>query len=193
MNQDERIFSIGIQNIDLAEFSQKGRVLDIGGGGEGIIGQLLGEKVIAIDPRSDELEEAEEGPLKIIMDAKELKFLNKTFDGITSFFTFMYIEKQYHQKIFEEIYRVLKDDGDFVVWDVTIPQYPGGIRDIFVVPLEIKLKDKKVTTAYGVLWDQAEQDMDYYIKLGEKIGFEVIAEEDMNQIYCIKFKKKASV
>ena len=113
MNQDERMFSIGVQNINLKEFSQKGRVLDIGGGGEGIIGQLLGEKVIAIDPRSDELEEAPEGPLKIIMDARELKFLNKTFDGITSFFTLMYIEKQHHNKVFEEIHRVLKNEGEF--------------------------------------------------------------------------------
>lgn len=193
MDQGERMFSIGVQSINLSEFSLKGRVLDIGGGGEGIIGQLLGEKVIAIDPRSDELEEAAEGPLKIIMDAGDLKFLNKSFDGITSFFTLMYIKKQYHQKVFEEIHRVLKDEGDFVIWDVTIPQYPGGNKDIFMVPLEIKLKDKKVTTAYGILWNRAEQDMNYYIKLGEKVGFEVITEEEMNQIYCIKLKKKASV
>ncbi|SDY53410.1 Methyltransferase domain-containing protein [Proteiniborus ethanoligenes] len=193
MNQDERMFSIGVQNINLKEFSQKGRVLDIGGGGEGIIGQLLGEKVIAIDPRSDELEEAAEGPLKIIMDARELKFLNKTFDGVTSFFTLMYIEKQYHQKVFEEIYRVLKDEGEFVIWDATISQFPGGIKDIILVPLEIELKDKKITTTYGVLWNKAQQDMKYYIKLGEKIGFEVITKEEMNQTYYIRFKKKVSI
>lgn len=192
-NQDERMFSIGVQSINLTEFSQKGRVLDIGGGGEGIIGQLLGEKVIAIDPRSDELEEAAEGPLKIIMDARELKFLNKTFDGITSFSTLMYIEKQYHQKVFEEVYRVLKDEGEFIIWDVIIPQFPGGIKDIFLVPLEIKLKNKKITTTYSVLWNQAEQDMQYYIKLGEKVGFEIITKEEINQIYYIRFKKKVSI
>lgn len=91
MNQDERMFSIDVQSLNLIEFRQEGRVLDIGGGGEGIIGQVLGERVIAIDNRSDELEEAPEGSLKIIMDARELKFLNKTFDGITSFSTLMYI------------------------------------------------------------------------------------------------------
>lgn len=192
MNQDDRMFSIGVQNVDLKGFSQNGRVLDIGGGGEGIIGQLLGEKVIAIDPRCDELEEAAEGPLKIIMDARELKFLNNTFDGITSFFTLMYIEKQYHQNVFEEIYRVLKEEGEFVIWDVTIPQYSGGVEDIFVVPLEIKLKEKIVTTAYGVLWDKAEQDKNYFINVAEKVGFEVVAEENMNQIYYIKFRKNVS-
>lgn len=193
MNQDERMFSIDIQNINLTDFTHKGRVLDIGGGGEGIIGQVLGESVVSIDPRRDELEEASEGPLKIIMDARELQFLNHTFEGVTSFFTLMYIDKEYHQKVFEEIYRVLKNDGEFTIWDVRIPKYTGGIRDIFLVPLKIKLKHKNIRTTYGVLWKQAEQDMEYYIKLGAKIGFKVITKQEMNQIYCVKFKKKVSI
>lgn len=79
--------------------------------------------------------------------------------------------------MFEEIHRVLKDEGEFIIWDVTVPQFPGGIKDIFLVPLEIKLKDKKVTTIYGVMWNKAEQDVKYYIELGEKVGFEVITKE----------------
>lgn len=193
MNQEERMFAIDVQSLNLTDFRQGGRVLDIGGGGEGIIGQVLGQRVMAIDNRSDELEEAPEGPLKIIMDARELKFLNKTFDGITSFFTLMYMEKQDHHKVFEEVYRVLKDEGEFVIWDVTIPQYSGGIKDIFLVPLEIKLKDKKVKTTYGIMWNKAEQDVRYYIELGEKVGFEVITKEESNKIYCIKFKKKVNI
>ena len=49
-----------------------GEILDIGGGGEGIIGQLKGDLVIAIDPNSRELEEAPEGGFKIEMNAKDL-------------------------------------------------------------------------------------------------------------------------
>jgi len=45
--------------------------LDIGGGGEGVIGQMKGKQVIAIDPNRRELEEAADGPLKIVMDARE--------------------------------------------------------------------------------------------------------------------------
>lgn len=189
MNQNKRMHSINIQNIDLTRFSQEGRVLDIGGGGEGVIGQLLGEKVVAIDYRKDELEEAGEGPLKIIMDARELKFLDKTFDGITSFFTLMYIKKEEHKKVFKEIHRVLKDGGIFTIWDVNIPKYTGGIKDIFLVPLEVNLKDKKIKTTYGISWDQAEQNMEYYIRLGEIVGLEVINAKEMDQIYSITFKK----
>ena len=39
MSQNERIHSIDTQYIDLTEFTQEGRLLDIGGGGEGVIGQ----------------------------------------------------------------------------------------------------------------------------------------------------------
>lgn len=38
------------------------RILDIGGGGEGIIGMRYSNRVISIDTRKDELEEAPTGP-----------------------------------------------------------------------------------------------------------------------------------
>ncbi len=186
---DDRMYTIDVQGIDMSGLRLDGRILDIGGGGEGIVGQVLGEKVISIDSRSDELKEAADGPLKIMMDACDLKFLDNTFDAATSFFTLMYIEKHYHQKVFEEIYRVLKEEGTFIIWDVVISKYQNEDKDIFVVPLDIKLKDKNVTTAYGVMWNQAEQDMHYYMKLGREAGFEVIESKDNNRVYTIKFKK----
>ena len=44
-----------IINID---YDLKGSILDIGGGGEAIIGQMYGDRVTAIDNRQEELEEA---------------------------------------------------------------------------------------------------------------------------------------
>lgn len=35
-----------------------GSILDIGGGGEGVIGQLYGQQVVAIDKLQEELDEA---------------------------------------------------------------------------------------------------------------------------------------
>jgi hypothetical protein len=63
-----------------------GFILDIGGGGEGVIGQLKGKDVVAIDFKEEELLEAADGPLKIIMDAKDLKFLDESFPTVTAFF-----------------------------------------------------------------------------------------------------------
>ena len=81
----------------LDHLDHKGMILDIGGGGEGVIGKLMGEKVIAIDFKKEELLEAAEGPLKIIMDARELKFLNESFQTVTAFFSFMYFKGKSEQ------------------------------------------------------------------------------------------------
>ena len=52
----------------------QGKILDIGGGGEGIIGRLYGPQVIAIDYRQDELDEAPASCEKRLMDATALDF-----------------------------------------------------------------------------------------------------------------------
>ena len=70
----------------LDHIDRDGFILDIGGGGEGVIGKLMGEKVIAIDFKKEELLEAAEGPLNIIMDARELKFLDESLQTVTAFF-----------------------------------------------------------------------------------------------------------
>lgn len=123
------------------------------------------------------------------MDAKELSFLENSFDAVTSFFTLMYINKIYHEKVLNEIYRVLKKDGEFILWDAVIPQNDGDIKDIFVVELEIKTPIKQIKTGYGVSKKDKEQDMEYFIKLGEQIGFKVIKREKEDQIFKIIFRK----
>lgn len=54
-----------IINID---YDLKGSILDIGGGGEAIIGQMYGDKVTAIDNRQEELDEAPNCCTKLLMD-----------------------------------------------------------------------------------------------------------------------------
>lgn len=94
MNQEDRMYTVNNQKVVLERDIKGHRILDIGGGGEGIIGLLYGSKVVAIDQRKKELEEAPEGPLKIVMDARELNFLDNSFDAVTSFFTLMYVKKR---------------------------------------------------------------------------------------------------
>ena len=70
-----------------------GSILDIGGGGEGIIGRLYGRQVTAIDNRREELDEAPEGFEKVLMDACEMSFASASFDHVTFFYTMMFIAK----------------------------------------------------------------------------------------------------
>ena len=50
----------------------KGSILDIGGGGEAIIGQMYGDRVTAIDNRQEELDEAPNCCTKLLMDDKNV-------------------------------------------------------------------------------------------------------------------------
>ena len=132
---NERIHFVSEQNIQLVKFESEGWILDVGGGGEGIISQLFGEQVIAIDSSETELEEAPATEsLKIVMNATELKFLNNAFNTVTSFFTMMYIDNCNKEKVFKEIYRVLKPEGTFLLWDMNIPSAKNSEKDIYAVP-----------------------------------------------------------
>ena len=82
-----------VQSIRLVPVKTDGFILDIGGGGEGIIRKLNGKQVVAIGTNEEELEETKNNNLKIVMDAAEMKFLPKTFEVCTSFFCLMYIPK----------------------------------------------------------------------------------------------------
>jgi len=185
----EKIQFIDLHKIDLTNVELKGRILDIGGGGEGIIGQLKGEQVVAIDRRESELKEAVPGDyLKIIMDAKDLQFLNETFDTTTSFFTLMYIPPSIHQKIFQEIYRVTKKGGEFVIWDFKIPKRGSSDKEFYGLYLEVKIEEKEISTGYATKWDK-EQDLEYYLKLGTSIGFKSVETKTMNEIFYLRFQK----
>jgi ubiquinone/menaquinone biosynthesis C-methylase UbiE len=110
------------QDFVVADFQAAGYVLDIGGGGEGIIGQMKPRQVIAIDLSKRELEEAPAGPLKIVMDATDLKFLDTTFDTATAFFSLMYMRPDVQQRVFAEAFRVLTRGGRWLIWDAVIPR-----------------------------------------------------------------------
>ena len=187
---EEKIQFIELHKIDLTNVELKGRILDIGGGGEGIIGQLKGEQVVAIDRRESELKEAVPGDyLKIIMDAKDLKFLDETFDTTTAFFTLMYIPLSNHRKIFQEIYRVIKKGGEFVIWDFKIPKRDISDKDFYGLYLEVKIEDKEISTGYATKWDK-EQDFEYYLKLGTSIGFKSVEKKITNEVFYLRFQKE---
>ena len=62
------------------KYDLKGSILDIGGGGEAVVGQIYGDRVTAIDNRQEELDEAPDCCTKLLMDAEKLLFSDKSFD-----------------------------------------------------------------------------------------------------------------
>lgn len=179
------------QKIDLRNIELNGRILDIGGGGEGVVGQLRGSNVVAIDLRKSELEESFEAgdkeSLKIIMDAKDLKFLDNTFDTVTAFFSLMYVAKSDHEQILKEIYRVLRDNGEFILWDLIIPKKTKN-KKIFAIPIKIQIKDKEIVTGYGTRWNK-EQNLEFFIDLARKVGFKISEQKLEEEYFFLRLKK----
>ena len=101
----------------------------------------------------------------------------------------MYIPKSEHQKIFKEIYRVLKKDGNLVLWDVIIPKRENQIYEMFSLPLKIRINDIELDAGYGVFWGKKEQNSEYFQKLSKKVGFSEVEFISDDQIFYLRAKK----
>ncbi len=185
----ERIYRFEKQEVTVHDFDAQGYILAIGGGGEGVIGQLKGQQVIAIDISKRELEGTPAGPLKIIMYARDLKFLDDTFNTAAIFFTFCYINGSDHEKVLEEVFRVLVSGGRFLIWDIIFLKRVDEKKDMALVPLLVKLPDKEITTGYGVRWPEKIQDLSYYVHLAEKVGFKVVSRKEKDRWFFLELIK----
>ncbi len=165
------------QDFTVAGFQAAGYILDIGGGGEGIIGQMKPAQVIAIDLSKQELEEAPAGPLKIVMDATDLKFLDASFDTATAFFSLMYMRPDVQRRVFAEVFRVLNRGGRWLVWDAVIPRTLENDTRGPVFRFRFHLPGKVVQTGYGTLWPDQPMDLDHYKRLARETGFEIARAE----------------
>ncbi|MGY5878987.1 MAG: class I SAM-dependent methyltransferase [Candidatus Thorarchaeota archaeon] len=183
-------FVIPQQELHLSDFDNHGEwILDLGGGGEGIIGMMKGRDVIAIDRRKDELEETSKDSLKIVMDMNELNFLDGTFSTVTAFFTFMYIPEENFEGILKEVWRVMKPGGELLVWE-PIFKIPPEEREknAAVIPLKIHLPDGRVNqTGYG--GPLRDLDESTILTPATKIGFKVLDKKVEEYTYFVRLQK----
>jgi SAM-dependent methyltransferase len=173
----------------LPNFPAEGLILDVGGGGEGVIGQLKGQQVVAIDLLKQELDEAPGQPLlKIVMDARDLKFTDASFSTATVFFTFMYIAPDDHEKIFRELHRVLRPGGRVLVWDPVFPAKQDPAHTNLLFPLHVTLPAKEINTGYGVRFREG-QGAEHFVALAGKTGFEVVSRRNQAGWFFLELKK----
>lgn len=180
-------YSTKPQLLELSPIEAEGLILDIGGGGSGIIGKLNGKKVIAIDKNENELLESQNEALQIVMDATDLKFLPESFDVCTAFFSLMYIPIDIHLNVFKEAHRVLKSNGRFLLWDVQIPEQLEDYK-MFIVRLQVKLPFEEIETGYGVKWQR--QNLEYFKDLAQKTNFKILSEWENGEIIYLELSKK---
>jgi ubiquinone/menaquinone biosynthesis C-methylase UbiE len=151
-------------------------ILDLGGGGEGVIGQLRGRQVVTVDVRRQELEDCPPGPIKVVADARELPFLDEAFNAITAFFFFMYVPESDRASILAEAYRVLRPGGQCTIWDASIPSQGERTQEVFIVPVKAELPDRTIETGYGVRWEGHEMSIEDMTQMAQSAGF-IVAEQ----------------
>ena len=188
---DDRMFFFEQEEVIIEGIHDSDLILDIGGGGEGIIGKLKGRQAIAIDTNKRELVEAAPGPLKIVMDAADLQFLDESFNTVTSFYTLMYIkDSETQRQVFTEVYRVLREGGQFLVWDVILPHRETANKDVAVFMLAVKLGEEEVVgTGYGMLWPEEGRKPSYYVELARNAGFEVVLQKEAGRRLFLELRK----
>jgi ubiquinone/menaquinone biosynthesis C-methylase UbiE len=184
-----RMHTYPAQELVLPEFAANGWILDIGGGGEGVIGILKGSQVVAIDLYARELRGTPEGPLKLVMDATDLKFLDSSFGTVTSFFTLMYMSPEQQEKAMREAFRVLKPGGNMRIWDVELPVSPDPNKDIAVYRFAFRLPRQTVETGYGTHFPKQPMNLSYYTRLAEAAGFSVEEREVVGRTFRLVLVK----
>jgi ubiquinone/menaquinone biosynthesis C-methylase UbiE len=183
----DTVYVLPSQEVNLVDFpSDEEWILDIGGGGEGIIGKMKGRQVIAIDRVSAELQETKNESLKLVMDARELNFLENSFGTATLFFTLMYVPFEDLSSIFSELSRVLKPGGELLIWDVKV-EIPPEFTDkkLFMVPLTVKFPDgTSRDTGYGA--SLRNQDVDSFLTAAQEHGFEIVDQETRGLTFFVR-------
>jgi len=170
----KRMYVIHQQVVRIEDgFRDEDRILDLGGGGAGVIGQLRGQQVTAVDIRQEELDESPPGPIKVVADARALPFPDGSFDVATAFFFLMYVPAADRTVVLKEAHRALRPGGTLHVWDVVIPARGKRTHKLFVVPVRAELPRQTIKTAYGVPWKDREMSGDSIAQLARDVGFTV--------------------
>ena len=163
-----------------------GRILDIGGGGDGVIGRLYTNQVVAIDIRQDELDEAPIGFEKIVMDATHLEFNDNSFDHVTSFYTLMFMSTEEQKRAISEATRVLVKGGDLHIWDCDIlSAYP----EPFFMDVAVQLPNEHISTTYCVGKMDA-QDETSITELCLNAGLVLVSQNRGKYGFYLRFKKE---
>lgn len=172
--------------IDLRGLDLSSPILDVGGGGEGIISRALPDAfVIAIDRLEEELLESQGGGVKLVMDAGKMSFIDGCFSSVTLFFSLMYMDGTTRRRVLQECRRVLKPGGTLHIWDAVIPKKREGDQEVYAVPLTVLLDSQKVSTTYGVRWSGHELSGTSIIELCEQEGLRLLTADDFSRSFYV--------
>lgn len=163
-------------------------ILDIGGGGEGFIGQIYGANVISIDPREDELLEVKNDAIKMVMRGEDLSFDDESFDVVTLFYSMMYISEDLKEKVISEAVRVLKVDGYLEIWDVNVP-FVTDKEAVFIANLSVQYHDQTCDVGYGISAINHHQSVNSISGIIEKYNLRLLVKDITMEHFRLQYQK----
>ena len=163
-----------------------GPILDLGGGGEGIIGRVYCRQATAIDNRQEELDEAPDGPIKVLMDASALTFEDASFQHITAFFSLMYMPHPVQAQAILEAARVLRPGGTLHIWDAEIN---SAFPEPFLMELDIDAAGTPVHTTYGIVKEDAAQNSDHFLHLCQDAQLNLESRQEHDGWFYLRLTK----
>lgn len=163
-----------------------GPILDLGGGGEGVIGRIYRQQAVAIDNRQEELDEAPEGPKKLLMDAAELTFPDASFSHVTAFFTLMYMSPTVQAQAIAQAARVLRSGGSLHIWDAEIT---SAFPEPFLIDVDIDAAGTAIHTTYGIVKENAAQESGHFLRLCQAVGLSPAVRQDHDGWFYLRLLK----
>jgi ubiquinone/menaquinone biosynthesis C-methylase UbiE len=151
-----------------------GRVLDIGGGGEGLVSRIAESRACVVDLSMNKIREAqmyEADAEWFACDGRSLCFQAEAFDTATLWFSLSYLHDRYQkQLIIREIHRVLRSTGKVSILAILLDESCEALT----FRGQLRFPDGYVSQmSYRVRGDQL-QNCDAVREMLTKDGFEVV-------------------
>ena len=94
-----------------------------------------------------------------------------------------------HEQVFDEVFRVLQPGGQFLIWDVSIAERADEKKDIYVIPVTVRVAGQEIETGYGQPWPKERRDLDFYVDLAEGSGFRIVESEESERTFFLRLQK----
>lgn len=182
-------FETPLQMIELNELPAKGRIIDVGGGGQGLVSKIRGSQVCAVDIDMNKIREAQIYDFEshwLLADGRALSFKDASFDTATLWFSLGFIhDRSAKEQVMDEIFRVLRSDGLVSILAATI----DCSEERFVLRGQFSFPDGTISQmSYGLAGRQ-KQTIETVDALLEQANFRKLTVEDNGYWFKIAARK----
>ncbi|MHA1480428.1 MAG: class I SAM-dependent methyltransferase [Candidatus Thorarchaeota archaeon] len=182
-------FEVPQQEITLDKIPGSGLIIDIGGGGEGLVSRIEGTRVCAVDIRMSEIREARihNPPANwFACDGQRLCFNDCSFQIATLWFSLGYMSDwRIKENVMKEVHRVLEKDGlvSIRASKIDCDEERLVFRVIYTLP-----NGTLSQTGYGIKGNQ-NQTFSTISKMLVDSNFEIVKQVDSSHWFQITARK----